>query len=370
MSERRLLYLCPTLLSLMNSIVTQMTVNKDTPADLVLEDTSDFSEIVPRLKRHGIFERIESFPYLEDMPNYRPLSPAQKHRVEKKPSLVFHLPQLAGSYTDLCVNLDTYAPKFFYYGLLERGMRPAIHFVSEGTGTYALDFSNTARDGMDHDAHGDLAFRKKTECNDPARPEIYTGGADDLKLIQLPNYAEFPPEVPAVLEDVFGKTPPIGEKLIFFEGAFWGDGMLTNEIELFLAIAEHIGQDNIIVKRHPRNPTDRFTPLGFKVMPQQSVPWEIMIKDIDLSKKALVSVASFTCFSSMEMYGRPSYSLLLENVMRGRVNFLEDPGYRRFFRQAEKYFNSERIVSWRPQSIRELKIALDVIGERIGGWNA
>ena len=99
MSERRILYLCPTLLSLMNSIVTQMTVNKDTPADLVLEDTSDFSEIVPRPKRHGIFERIESFPYLEDMLNYRPLSPAQKRRVEKKPSLVFHLPQLAGSYT-------------------------------------------------------------------------------------------------------------------------------------------------------------------------------------------------------------------------------------------------------------------------------
>ena len=368
MERKRFVYLCPTLLSLMNSIVTQLTVNKYYPADIVFEDTSDFSEISRKLMKHGIFENCYFYDFLEGKAKYSAMMQEEKHKVDRKPSRLFRLPAFVHTYSDLCVNLDSYAPKFFYYGLLEKGMSPKVHFVSEGTATYSMDFANTMNDKMDHDHYGEKAFLKNIQNVYMYKPELYTGGADFITLVNLPEYSTLPEEVHNKIAEIFGTPDPIQEKLIFFEGAFWGDGMLVDELELLFAIADHIGKENIIIKRHPRNTIDRFTPLGFKVMPNQTLPWEVMIKDIDLSEKVLVSVASFTCFSAMEMYGRISRSLLLQNIMRGRVYFLENAGYKRFFRTAEQLFNAEKIVSWNPKSIREMKIALDIIGEQIGGW--
>lgn len=368
MGERRVVYFCPTLLSLMNSIVTQLTVNKGTPADIVFEDATDFTEISERLMRCKVFEECYTFYAKAAKEKYHSLGSAEKQDIDRHPSKLFSFPPFKHKYTDFCTHIDSYASKFFYYGLLEQGMEPVIHFVSEGTGTYALDFANTARDHMDHEYYGEKAFLKKVKNIYLYRPELYTGGAKFVNLVQLPSYAFLEPSVHQIIEDVFGKTEPVEQKLIYFEGVFWGDGHLVNEMELFLAIANYIGKDNVVVKRHPRNIVDRFTPLGFHVMPQQSVPWEVMIKDLDLSRKALVSVASFTAFSALEMYGRISRSILLEDLMFGKAAFLQDAGYRRFFQKAEKIFNHDEIVSWRPTSMKELQVVLDVIGDKIGGW--
>lgn len=367
--NKRIVYLCPTLLSLMNSIVSQLTVNKGIPADIVFEDTMDFSAISQRLMRHPIFEECYHWEFLKQKAVYQALQPDQQRQVVHSPSKVFHIPQLHHNYSDLCVNLDSYAPKFFYYSMLEQGMSPEIHFVSEGTGTYALDFANTDRDRMDHEYYKDKAFLKRIKNVYVYKPELFTGKSELVNLVQIPTVTSLDSSLYEMFNDIFGTAQPIKEKMIFFEGAFWGDGHLANEMDLFFAIADYIGKENIVVKRHPRNPVDRFTPLGFHVMEQQYLPWEVMIKDIDLSQKVLVSVASFTAFSAKEMYGRVSRSILLEDLLQGKVSFLEDEGYRAFFRRAEEIFNRNETVSWRPKNMRELEIVLDVLGEKVGGWN-
>ena len=368
MAEKRILYLCPTLLHLMNCIVTQMTVNKEYPADIIFEDSMDFSEIGERLMRNGVFENCYFFEAKEAKEKYHAMPKEERDKVNKKPALLFPVPAFKHTYTDFCTHIDSYTSKFLYYILVGMKMPVKVHFVSEGTGTYSLDFTNTNTDKMDHKHFGEKAFLKNISNMYVYQPELYTGESSLVNLVALPCYSDVSENVHRVIEDVFGKMEPIQEKVIFFEGTFWGDGMLVDEMELFLAIAEHVGKENIIVKRHPRNTVDRFTPMGFKVMPNQTIPWEVMIKDIDLSQKALVSVASFTCFSALEMYGRISRSILLSDIMRGRVYFLENPGYKNFFRKAEKVFNEKQIVSWKPANLRELKLVLDVIGEKIGGW--
>lgn len=369
MEKQRIVYLCPTLLHLMNCIVTQMTINKGIPADIVFEDVTDFSGIRERLMRHDVFEHCYEFPYLVGMEKYRALeTKAQRNLVDHQPSRAFELPDFKEKYTDLCTNIDSFAPKFFYYGLLEKGMRPKVHFVSEGTGSYALDFANTRGDGMDHKYYKERSYMNNLGNLYVYRPDLYTGGSKKLNLVEIPAYSTLTQDIYDVVEDVFGKAEPINEKLIFFEGCFWGDNFLLDEVGILLDIAKQIGKENIIIKRHPRNTVDRFSPLGFKVMPNQTIPWEVMIKDIDLSQKILVSVASFTCYSAFEMYGRTSNGILLKDVMLGRVNFLENPGYRRFFQKAEKVFNEEQIASWSPKNREELAAVLTALEERVGGW--
>lgn len=368
MSGQRIVYLIPTLLHLMNCIVTQKTIFKDQPADVVFEDVFEFPEIQSRVKASGVFENVYIFCTKQQKQAYRAMGPSERHQVEKKPSLLFSFPEFTHEYTDLCVNNDSSSSKFFYYGLVNRGMSPKVHFVSEGTATYALDFENTRTDKMSHDFYGEKSFTKNISNTYIYRPEMYTGGSKLVHPVALPSYEDLDVEVRNTLDFIFGQAQHFQEKVIFFEGAFWGDGMLTNEMRLFLEIAHHVGKENIIVKRHPRNPVDRFTPLGFRVMPDQSIPWEIMIKDIDLSKKLLISVASFTCYSAQEMYRRTSYSLLLYNLLQGKVYFLENAGYKRFFTKARKVFNENEVVSREPANLKELHIALDAISNKIGGF--
>lgn len=368
MSGQRIVYLIPTLLHLMNCIVTQKTIFKDQPADVVFQDIFTFPEICERVKKAGIFENVYVFNIKEEKNAYRAMNSFERHKVERKPSKLFSLPDLIHEYTDLCINNDSFAAKFFYYALIEKGMTPKIHFINEGTSTYALDFENTRTDRMDHNYYGSKQFIKNIGNVYLYKPEMYTGGSSLVHPLPLPAYGQLDDTIKETLDFVFGHAQPFKEKVVFFEGTFWGDGMLTNEIQLFLKIADYVGKENIIVKRHPRNPVDRFTPLGFHVMPEQSIPWEIMIKDIDLSKKLLISAASFTCFSAQEMYQRTSYSLLLYNLLRGKVYFLGNPGYKRFFTKARKTFNSYEVVSREPGSESELYVALDALSNKIGGF--
>lgn len=368
MSSRRIVYFVPTLLHLMNCIITQKTIYKTEPADIVFQDVFAFPEVRKRVKEAGIFENVYTFDTIQGRNKYREMSDSEKRRVDHNPSLLFSFPEFKQEYTDLCINIDSWASKFFYYGLVNLGMVPQIHFVSEGTGTYALDFENTRIDKMDHEYYGAKSFLQNVNNAYLYMPELYTGGSKLIHPVALPYYGELDDDLRKKLDFIYGQAQPFGEKVIFFEGAFWGDGMLTNEIRIFMEIAEHVGKKNIIIKRHPRNPVDRFSSLGFHVMPEQSIPWEIMIKDIDLSRKLLISVASFTCYSAQEMYRRPSHSILLYKLLQGRVYFLESPGYKRFFSNAREVFNANEIVSREPKTYNELHIALDAISNKIGGF--
>lgn len=368
MPEKRIVYLCPTLIHLMNCIIMQLTINKGIKADLVVEDVTDFSDICKRLMKYPVFENCYTFPYKANIAKYRALKGIRRRWAALHPSTIFPFPDFAYKYSELYVNIDSYPPKFFYYGLLNKHMSPKIHFVSEGTGSYSLDFSNTENDGILHFLAGRKAFLENIGNLYVYKPELYTGNSKLVHLEQIPSYSSLSDEIHDLISDVFGQAEPIHEKVIFFEGMFWGDNFLTDEMELFLTIADRVGKDNIIVKRHPRNEIDRFTPLGYRVMKQQTIPWEVMIKDIDLSKKVLVSVASFTSFSAMELYDRLNYSILLKDIMRGRVAFLENKGYKRFFQKAETIFNANSVYSWSPKSLNELHIVLDILGEKIGGW--
>ena len=196
MEKQRIVYLCPTLLHLMNCIVTQMTINRGIPADIVFEDVTDFSEIKKRLMKHSVFEHCYDFSFSVGMAKYRALETRQQRAaVDHSPSKIFDFPDFPKAYSDLCANIDSYAPKFFYYGLLEKGMNPKVHFISEGTSSYALDFSNTKDDRMDHKHYKDKAFLENIQNLYVYRPELYTGGSKRLKLVQIPSYSLLSQEI-------------------------------------------------------------------------------------------------------------------------------------------------------------------------------
>lgn len=81
------------------------------------------------------------------------------------------------------------------------------------------------------------------------------------------------------------------EKFIFFEDGMqdWERG---SDIILLNEIANRIGKENIIVRTHPRDTSNRFQSAGFKTNRESSIPWEIIAINMDLTGKVLMTMYS------------------------------------------------------------------------------
>ncbi len=367
----RRLYLCPTLLHLFNCLVLEYSFENHEEADLFLSDASDFTEKVEPLRACGLFNRVHLLEINERLEALKAMpSKEEKREIMTHPGDYFtQVAQLIAdeelNYQELYTNQDSYLAKAVYYCLVERGMRPVVHFVDEGTASYAIDLNNTRNDWLPHAHYGDGRIDKNLGQLWLYLPELYTGGVNRLKLMKLPYSVKEDHQLQALLHNVYGTIPQFKQKVVYFEGTFMGDGILTNEMQLLNFIVDKVGKENIIIKRHPRNPIDRFTPMGFAVMENASVPWEIMLMDMDVSKKILISVASFTCLSPMEMYGRETNAILLEPLLLGRVYFLQSEGYKKFFKKAISLFNEEKQLIWRPENYEELSCVLGYLKTRM-----
>lgn len=363
----RRLYLCPTLLHLFNCIVLEHSFENHEEADLFLSDASDFTEKVQPLRVCGLFRNVHLLVINEQLEQLKAIpSKEEKREIMTHPLNYFtQVAELVADeeldYKELYTNQDSYLAKVVYYCLVQRGMRPVVHFVNEGTASYAIDMNNTRTDWLPHAYYGDTRIDKNIGQLWLYLPELYSGGVKRLKLMRLPYSVKENEELQKLLHEIYGAIPEFEQKVVYFEGTFMGDGILTNEMQLFHFISDIVGKENIIVKRHPRNTVDRFTPMGYAVMENASVPWEIMLMDMDVSKKILISVASFTCLSPMEMYAKETNAILLEPLLLGRVYFLQSQGYKTFFKEAIKLFNEKKQLIWRPEKYEELSGVLQYL---------
>lgn len=109
-----------------------------------------------------------------------------------------------------------------------------------------------------------------------------------------------------VLKSVF-LIPDTGlkysEKYIFFAsvGGFEANGSI-GEVEIVEQIANKVGKENLIVKKHPRDRTMNYYRTGLKIDERDSIPWEVMQLCGDFSKNVFLTVNSASVLSvNLEM---------------------------------------------------------------------
>ena len=357
--ERRCLYVTATVLGLFSALVMQMTENDGVPADLYLIDASDFSDVADKLRACGLFRHVDEIKLMKQLNAAKEVADiGARHAAAEKLAQQYPFPRTP-DYTDLYLHLDTTASHTVYYGLEKKGLHPDTYLIDEGTASYTRPLTPNNRTLFDHDAHGKNAFYEQLKGVYFYCPEMYVGGCTRVPLYPLTRVNNLPAEKQALMRSLFPVTEQIREKVIFFEGCFHADGLITDEYELLMDIVRHVGRENVIVKRHPRVKIDRYTDRGIKVMAETTVPWEVMLMSQSLAGKLLVSVASFTCMSPLVIYGMEYRTMLLNNLKRGRVYFLEEPGYITFISNLERALNRDRQHIWNPKSLKEMHIQLD-----------
>ncbi len=107
------------------------------------------------------------------------------------------------------------------------------------------------------------------------------------------------------LEDDYSK------KVIFFEESYSADGKEVDDVDLVNVIAEIVGKENVFVKTHPRNPTNRFESIGYSTNKNTTIPWEVIFINRDFSKSIFVTMASNAAMNPFFLFGKRTPAFLL-----------------------------------------------------------
>lgn len=101
------------------------------------------------------------------------------------------------------------------------------------------------------------------------------------------------------------------KKIIFFEESYAADGKMIDDIELLEHISKIVGKENIIVKIHPRNPTNRFAEKGYITNTNISIPWEVIVLNLNCKSTIFITMASNAAMNPFFLFGKKNRAILL-----------------------------------------------------------
>ena len=177
-------------------------------------------------------------------------------------------------------------------------------------------------------------------------PDFYSG---NLKTITIPKIDENDRDLAAILKEIFLSNQEIKEysqKYIFFSSVcdFEGEEPI-GEITLISKIAELVGNDNLIVKVHPRDDVSRFINKGFHVDVNSNAPWEAIQMNADFHDKIFLTVFSGGVLSINMLLKNPSQTFFLYPLCDIENNSLAVSS-RKSVERLLKYAKGDNSLSW------------------------
>lgn len=345
-----------TYYQLINAINIKQSFFVQEDADLVLNRSTDFSVIRPRVEEMGLFRQIVISPdSLEENRAFRRMRPADKRAISKAPDkLVKSLP-LRWDYTDLYLPTDDEYNKLFYYNMLKRGCTPALHIYEDGLATYTLNIEERAEnDAMAHGHYNSHAFLNQLKEILVYEPELYCAPVP-CSVNRLPKLNGDDRTQVLQYTSIFGQESMPEEPVIFLMEGFHADRMNTSDLDILDYIAGLCGKENIIIKMHPRDRDDWLAAKGYKMFPQSKIPWEIMLLTNSLNGKLLLSISSTAVVSPQIVLGKSAIAMHLYSVREiGTSLFLKQPVTAEYYRRLTKLLNREQFNFFVPNSVEML----------------
>lgn len=299
---KRTLIVCNTYYQLIISVQMRLTVKSSEAVSVIISDQSNGA--------HRIYENLKKIGLFENVYYFSPKSDAMKRSRTLNRLYYFYGGLFGCRYGVLdkkikfdeivAYNLDL--PTYNIYAALKRKNRALkCNYMEEGAFSYfgfpansrLMDLIGKIREKL---GMGDL--RKKLEYFYCYYPELYTGELTPVKVDTIGENSE----IVNTLKKVFGiekEKLSYSEKYIFFTSVLdFEGGEPVHEFEIVKKVAELVGKDNLLVKKHPRDKRTVYEDNGFKVDKNSSVPWEVLQFFVDVSEKTLLTVNSGSVIST------------------------------------------------------------------------
>ncbi len=173
--------------------------------------------------------------------------------------------------------------------------------------------------------------------------------ADADKIFEMINY----------IFDTSKVKTEYAKKYIFFEECFASDFNNNGDLNLIMLIRDLVGKENLMIKLHPRDKTNRFAENGICTNKTISFPAEALAADIQNSNTVFITYSSGSVLNYKFISSCNIKSILLYKLMpTGFINMPEDR--LRWFEAFGKKYSDQFFV---PETMEELKSLLNYFEE-------
>lgn len=185
------------------------------------------------------------------------------------------------------------------------------------------------------------------------RPDIAVASIDNPNVKQIKSVSK---GADMYINQVFGYTKDavITANVIYFD--------TLQENKLGISMQEHmkvlgycsflLEKENIVVKKHPRNFSDKYEEKGYIVYANQSVPFEVICANQNFERKLLISSFSTACFSPKILFDQEPFVILTYKLTGNEAELDEET--KKYLKQIKNnYRQSNRIII--PESVEQLK---------------
>lgn len=358
---KRTLYIAKTPFQCMMAIILQYQFRND-DADIIVTDTMrNANRIAENIEKLKLFQKVFLYHHLSD-------AQALVSDVFGKKSVLSVLPE-GTVYDELVVCMSGYTEdmtNICYDILIRRNPDLKVYGYVEGYSSYTDEFTDawkklSLRHKIINKMAGVLVGRRFIR----KFAGVYLFHRSLLhQEIQYPiiDISDFviddKDELKRLIFEAFGYVSDrelVSEKYLFFEECFSEDADEHQDIKIVEEVANLVGKENVMIKRHPRNKQDRFKQLGYKTMLNQEIPWEVYALDSLQPEHVLISYSSGAVINFRFFSDRDTKTILLYKI----------GGFQDFHRMEEstmhwfeKYEEIYRTKVFSPSNIDGLKLML------------
>ena len=342
--KNKKLFLCNTVYQVMVALWLKHSLMPEQPADLIVTDHMNGAEqLRERIAGLGLYENVYFARTLKEARYKAGRTRKENLRANLDPmSLVRQYAELNDQdYSELCIaNFDGFS-QLLYTGLSHRNPRLRLSAFEDGLSTYCLfeqyyhDFEHyygTPSDPVRRFLH-DKVYRLRPLYGNLKQLLVFNPECmqwdPGCPVVAVPKIDTKDPAFRRIVNTAFGyegSRDRYDRKYLFFEESFFADHYEINDVELVEQLAKRVGKENLMVKIHPRNPVNRFAQLGYKTNVDTSIPWEVILMNLDdVSNMVFITVASSTILNPIMIFGQKirAYSLYpcltkIPETLRGR----------------------------------------------------
>ncbi len=338
------IFICLTVYQLFNAInMRQNIFEKEDKVDIILIDRTDFSDISENLKDSKLFNEVYYIKfddiYKSVLDKFCGSSKSKRETFlslrldiifyDKMLKYLFKNYSIDYNYDSIYIANYSRLANMLYNMVLRRNPTVKLFFYEDGIAEYCkpleeckylkrtkyINFLNTV--GVK------LVTEKMLSGVYLYQPELsYT--YSNFNIIKLPTIDKENKEYVNTVNAIFNYKNDgyFDRKFILFDQCFSVYNITGNDVELFKKVIDTVGEENVIIKLHPRTKEDRFE--DYKNLKRYSgkTPWELIMLNENFNDKILITINSNAVVTPFNLYKDNCKSIVLQKLFKSNdMNF-------------------------------------------------
>lgn len=310
-TNKRVLFICNTAYQLMTCVQLRNTVYQSDMADLLLSNQMvNAATLVRKAQECGLFGHVE---YIE---NKKQTFSSRVAETLFNFRAIRNMHDRLGDYDVVCLsNISVFSILFVCF--YQRGALQ-VNIFEDGFVTYSNAFLHMDRASLIAKCLLPQGLLGRATHVFVFNPDLMEWHLPGITPVPIPKFNKKDARTLSALNSIFGVNELVDtydKPYIFLEESFYADHFPVDDVRLVELLAQKAGRENVMVKLHPRNPENRFAPLGIKTNTNFSVPWELIVLNSELSDCTLVSISSSAILQPYLLLGVPIRAISLLKLL-------------------------------------------------------